>query len=80
MSRRCQTCGKKPIIGSSVSRRGLAKKVGGIGKKITGISRRIFLPNLQRRKVLINGKIKRIIICTKCIKKGKVTFAVEKSK
>lgn len=75
MSRQCKICGKRSITGNSISRRGLAKKKGGIGKKTTGITKRKFLPNLQSKKALINGKVEKILICTKCIKSGKVTFA-----
>jgi len=74
MSKKCAICGKKAITGNSITRRGLAKKKGGVGKKTTGITRRTFSPNLQSRRVLINGKIRKILICTKCIKSGKVTF------
>jgi len=34
----CFVCGKRPITGNSIARRGKAKKEGGVGKKITGIS------------------------------------------
>ncbi|MCM8787009.1 MAG: 50S ribosomal protein L28 [Candidatus Omnitrophica bacterium] len=80
MSRKCQICGKKAISGNRVTRRGKAKKEGGVGKKITGISRRIFKPNLHKRKVLIDGKIKKILVCAKCIKKGKLTFVASPAK
>ncbi|RKY27764.1 MAG: 50S ribosomal protein L28 [Candidatus Omnitrophota bacterium] len=72
MSKQCFFCGKKSATGSSIQRRGLAKKKGGVGKKITGITKRKFKPNLQRVKVQINGRIKRVLACTKCIKKGRV--------
>jgi len=72
----CAVCGKKPIVGRSISRRGMAKKAGGVGKKITGISRRRFLPNLQKvRARLSNGSVKRILVCTSCIQAGKVVKA-----
>jgi len=73
MARRCQICGKKALGGNRVSRRGLAKKKGGVGKKTTATTKRKFFPNLQKRKIIINGKPKRILICTKCIKKGRLT-------
>ena len=73
----CAICDKKPIVGRSISRRGLAKKSGGIGKKITGITRRRFYPNLQKIKVkFLNGTVKRIQVCASCIQAGKVTKAV----
>lgn len=74
--RHCDICDKKPIVGRSIARRGLAKKSGGVGKKITGITRRRFLPNLQRVKAqLPNGSVKRILVCTSCIQAGKVLKA-----
>ncbi len=72
MSRVCAICGKKPSAGRSIKRRGLAKKKGGVGRKITGITKRFFLPNLQKVKTIIKGKVKRIYVCTKCLKAGKV--------
>ncbi len=73
----CAICDKKPIVGRSIARRGLAKKSGGVGKKITGITRRRFFPNLQRVKVRFpNGTVKRIKVCVSCLQAGKVTKAV----
>jgi len=76
MSRRCEICGKKAITGSSVARRGLPKKKGGVGLKTTGITKRKFFPNLQPKRLLINGKIKKVLVCTKCIKSGKLPVIV----
>lgn len=73
----CAVCDKKPIVGKSIARRGLAKKTGGIGKKVTGITRRRFLPNLQKVKVRFpNGTVKRISVCASCLQANKVTKAV----
>ena len=80
MSKICEICGKKPVAGRSIARRGLAKKKGGVGRRITGISKRRFLPNLKKIKVLINGKPKTIKICTKCIKAGKVQKIIKLKK
>lgn len=72
----CDICGKKPIVGNSIARRGLSKKSGGIGKKTTGITRRRFLPNLQKvRAVLATGSVKSIKVCTSCLQAGKVQKA-----
>ncbi len=72
----CEICGKKPLVGRSIARRGMAKKKGGVGKKITGITRRRFLPNLQKVKARFsNGTVRRIKVCTSCIQAGKVTKA-----
>jgi len=75
--RHCAICGKKPIVGRSIARRGLPKKTGGIGLKTTGISRRRFLPNLQRVKVRFpNGAVRRVNVCTSCLQAGRVVKAV----
>ncbi len=75
--RRCVICEKKPIVGRSIARRGLAKKVGGVGKKITGISRRRFFPNLQRVKVRFpTGTVRRVWVCVSCLQAGKIVKAV----
>ena len=72
----CYVCGKRPISGNSIARRGMAKKEGGVGKKTTGITRRRFFPNLQRvRAVIENGRVRRIRVCTGCIKAGKIRKA-----
>jgi len=72
MSKICAICGKKPVAGRTIKRRGLAKKKGGVGQRITGISKRRFLPNLRTVKALIDGRTKRIRVCAKCLKAGKV--------
>jgi len=72
MSKVCEICGKHPHSGNTISRRGLAKKKGGVGKRITGVSKRRFLPNLQKVRALIDGKVKTIRVCTKCIRSGKI--------
>jgi large subunit ribosomal protein L28 len=75
MTRKCEICGKGPVAGRSISRRGLPKKKGGIGLNITGVSKRVFLPNLQMVKVINNGTVRRKKVCTKCIKSGSVVKA-----
>ena len=73
MSRKCALCGKKTISGNSIARRGLPKKKGGVGLKTTGVSKRKFHPNLQSKKVKKDGKVTKILVCAKCIKKGKLS-------
>ena len=74
--RTCAICKKKPLTGNSIVRRGLSKKSGGIGRKISGITRRRFFPNIQKVKVLfLNGTVRRINVCVSCLKAGKVKKA-----
>ena len=75
MSMRCEICGKSPSFGKSISRRGLAKKKGGVGQKITGITARLFKPNIQKIRIRVGGQVRRARVCTKCIKGGKVQKA-----
>jgi len=71
---KCEICGKTPVFGSSIVRRGKAKYLGGVGRKITGITRRQFRPNLQRLRVeLPDGTRKRLRICTQCLRDSRVT-------
>jgi len=72
MARVCEICGKTLSFGNQVARRGKAKYLGGVGKKTTGITKRKFLPNLQRVRALVDGSPKRLRVCTRCIKAGKV--------
>ncbi len=70
--RRCKICGKGPLRGQQITRRGLAKAKGGVGRKITGRSQRSFKPNLQKIRVVVDGKTVRLKVCTVCIRSGKV--------
>lgn len=71
MSMRCGICGKTPIKGNHYARRGKAKYLGGVGRKVTGISRREFKPNLQSLQVDTNGTVKRMRVCVNCIRSGR---------
>ena len=75
MSKVCEICGKGPMAGRSITRRGMKKIKGGIGLHITGVTKRRFLPNIQRLRVRENGGVVRRRICTSCIKQGKVQKA-----
>ena len=72
MSRVCEICGKGTTFGRSISRRGMAKAKGGVGRKTTGISHRTFKANLQRIKTVVKGTVKRMRVCTRCVRSGKV--------
>jgi large subunit ribosomal protein L28 len=70
MSRYCPFTEKKTIFGNSITRRGRAKYLGGVGKKTTGISRRKFKPNMQRVRAVIDGRVCRIWVSAKAIRMG----------
>jgi large subunit ribosomal protein L28 len=77
MARQCEVCGKGPRMGNSVAIRGKKKYLGGVGTKITGITRRQFKPNLQRVRVTVgNGTHKTMQVCTQCIRSGAITKIV----
>lgn len=71
MANKCAICGKGSITGNKVKRRGMARAKGGAGRKITGITKRRFLPNLQKYKTIIKGKKITVLACAKCIKANK---------
>jgi large subunit ribosomal protein L28 len=72
MGMQCAICGKKPALGNQIARRGKAKYLGGVGRKITGISRRTFRPNLQNIQITQGGVVKHARVCVKCIRSGLV--------
>jgi large subunit ribosomal protein L28 len=53
MARVCEICGKKTVFGNNVSH-------------AHNKTNRRFLPNLQNSRVLIDGELKRMRICTRC--------------
>ncbi|MBH31364.1 MAG: 50S ribosomal protein L28 [Candidatus Marinimicrobia bacterium] len=63
MSKVCEICGKGPQTGNSVSH-------------AHNKNRRRWNPNLQRVKAKINGSVKRVRVCTSCLRSGKVLKAV----
>jgi len=62
MAGRCQICGKGPMVGNNVSHANNRK-------------RRVFKPNLRRLRAVVDGSPRRMRVCTKCIKSGRVTKA-----
>ena len=62
MSRECKLCGKKPMVGNNVSH-------------AHNVTKRRFNPNLQRVRALHEGQVKKIDVCTSCIKAGSVVKA-----
>ena len=62
MSRMCEICGKKPMVGNNVSH-------------AHNVTKRRFNPNLQRVRTISNGSVKKMVVCTNCIKSGSVVKA-----
>lgn len=62
MSKMCEICGKKPLVGNNVSH-------------AHNVTKRRFNPNLQRVRALRAGKVKKMVVCTNCIKTGHVVKA-----
>ncbi len=72
MSKVCEICGKKPLVGNRIIRKGLSKAKGGIGLHTTAITPRRFVPNLHSVRCLENGTVVRRTVCAACIKSGRV--------
>lgn len=78
MARICEVCGKRPQMGNTVELRGKAKYLGGVGTKVTGITRRRFKPNLQSVRVTTaKGANKKMLVCTQCLRSGSVKKQVK---
>jgi len=72
MPRVCHFTGLRTTVGRTIRYRGRPKCQGGIGLKITAISKRTFKPNLQTVTAVIDGAPKRIKVSTRAIKRGLV--------
>ncbi len=80
MAQQCEVCGKKPSLGNQVTHRGKAKYLGGVGTKVTGISRRKFCPNLQNVHITTsNGTRKTMRVCAQCIRSGAIVKRIHQS-
>lgn len=62
MARVCELCGKGPSVGNNVSH-------------ANNKTKRRWLPNLQRVKANLQGTVRRIRVCTSCLRSGKVQKA-----
>lgn len=59
MSKVCDICGKGPMYGHNVSH-------------AHNVTKRRFEPNLQSVRAVVNGDVKRVKVCTRCIRSGKI--------
>ncbi len=78
MSRECYFTGKRTVFGRSISRRGKAKHLGGVGKKVTGVAKRKFKPNIQKIHAVIDGRVCRVRVSTKAIRMGLVQKPIKR--
>ncbi|GMV96940.1 MAG: 50S ribosomal protein L28 [Phycisphaerae bacterium] len=72
MSRVCAMTGKRTKVGRQYARRGKAKYLGGVGRKVTGKSKRAFKPNVQKVRAVVDGKVVRVMVSTKAIRDGMI--------
>lgn len=72
MGRQCFFTGKKTQFGIKKTTRGKAKYLGGVGTKITGLTRRKVKPNLQKVRAMVDGRIVRVLASTSAIRSGLV--------
>jgi large subunit ribosomal protein L28 len=79
MARICELTGKGPMKGSIIWRSGKSKKSGGIGTHITAITKRRFMPNLQRVKAVVDGEVRYIRVSANAIKKGLIVKAPKRT-
>jgi len=63
MAKKCVICGKGVQTGHKVSHSNIKTK-------------RIWAPNIQKVKIILNGRPKKMNVCTRCLKAGKVKRAV----
>lgn len=78
MGRQCEVSGKKTTFGNQITTRGKAKYLGGVGQKPTGISKRMFRPNLQRLQCQVGGSVQTLTVCVQCIRSGRITRPVKR--
>lgn len=75
MSSTCEICGKRKTVGGHITRRGLAKKKGGIGTHVVKNTKREFKPNIQNVNVRTAKGVKKMDVCTSCIRSNKIAKA-----
>lgn len=63
MANYCEVCGKGITTGFNVSHSHLKTK-------------RTWKPNIQRVRALVNGEVKKVNVCTRCLRSGNIQRAV----
>jgi large subunit ribosomal protein L28 len=62
MAKQCELCGKTTVFGNNISH-------------AHNVTSRTWQPNLQKVRALIDGGVRRIRVCTRCLRSGKVVKA-----
>jgi large subunit ribosomal protein L28 len=62
MARRCELCGKGPLVGNNVSHANNKTKTRS-------------LPNLRSVRAVVNGSVQHMRVCTRCLKAGRIVKA-----
>jgi len=62
MAKRCEICGKTPVVGRNISH-------------AHNVTPRRFEPNLQRVRAVVNGTVRRVRVCTRCIRSNRIIKA-----
>ncbi len=62
MAQMCDICGKGPVYGNNISH-------------AHNKTRRRWMPNLQKIKILLDGRVRRAKVCTRCIKSNRILKA-----
>ncbi len=63
MARRCELCGKGPLVGNNVSHANNKTKTRS-------------LPNLRSVRAMVGGSVRHVRVCTRCLKAGRIVKAV----
>lgn len=62
MAKQCEICGKGTVFGRNISH-------------AHNVTSRTWEPNLQSVRALVEGKVRRISVCTRCLRSGKIVKA-----
>ncbi|HLX08295.1 MAG TPA: 50S ribosomal protein L28 [Thermoanaerobaculia bacterium] len=62
MAKQCDVCGKGTVFGKNVSH-------------AHNVTSRTWEPNLQRVRALVDGRVRRVAVCTRCLRSGKIVKA-----
>ena len=62
MARTCEICGKSPSVGQNVSH-------------ANNKTKRVIFPNLQTVRAKVDGGTRRVKVCTRCLRSGKIQKA-----